>query len=113
MSSIAKLTKLNWLNLVDNKIEDLSPLTSLTNLTTLWLSNNQISDITPLLENTDLSGKINLQNNPISNTALTTHIPALRARGISVYHDYIPSDIVTLKDTNLKKAIREDLGIQT
>ena len=67
----------------------------------------------PLLENTGVSGKINLQNNPISNTALTTHIPALRARGISVYHDDIPSDIVTFKDANLEKAIREALGIPT
>jgi len=112
LSGLSKLTALSILNLADCKIKDLSPLSNLTSLTELQIRNNQVRDISPILGNSDLSSLF-LNGNPLSNTALTTHIPALKARGINVDHDEIPSDIVTFKDTNLEKAIRESLGIPT
>jgi len=84
----------------------------LTNLTNLELRDNQISDISPLLENTGILGGIQLQGNPLSNTALSTHIPALEARGITVAYDMLEG-VVLFKDANLEKAIRDALGIPT
>ena len=48
------------------------------------------------LLNTGISGKVILKKNPLSNTALTTHIPELKARGITVEHDEIPADIIKI-----------------
>ena len=38
------------LQLMENRITDLSPLAGVPNLTTLWLSGNQVQDVTPLKE---------------------------------------------------------------
>ena len=80
ISPLSKLTKLNFLALGKNQIEDLSPITKLTKISNLWLSNNSISNISSLAENTGISGEIRLKNNPLSNTALSIHIPALEAK---------------------------------
>ena len=42
------LTGLNYLELTDNYIEDLSPLSTMTNLTSLALDFNNITDISSL-----------------------------------------------------------------
>jgi hypothetical protein len=81
-------------------------------LTQLNLKDNQITDISPLIENTGISGAIKLKNNPLNNTALSTHIPALQTRGIKVEYD-MPEGVVLFKDANLEKAIRDALGIPT
>ena len=65
-----------------------------------------------MLENTGISGKIYLKDNPLNNTALSTHIPALEARGIEVSYD-MPESVVLFKDANLEQAIRDALGIPT
>ena len=88
-------------------------MSNLTKLTDLRLQDNKISDIAPLIQNTGISGEIKLKGNPLSNTAYTTHIPALKARGITVDYDALPAGTVTFKDTNLEKAIRDALGIPT
>ena len=48
---------------------------------------NQISDIAPLVDNSGLGkgDKVNLYNNPLSDLAISTQIPALRERGVEVY----------------------------
>ena len=74
-------------NLNNVKTSISSTLRKLTKLERLTLRGNQISDITPIAENTGISGEITLQNNPLNNTALSTHIPALEARGIEVSYD--------------------------
>ena len=88
-------------------------LKNLGKLSDLVLEGNLISDITIISENKGVSGKINLKNNPLSNTTYTTHIPALIKRGITVEYDAAPAGTVTFKDANLEKAIRDALGIPT
>ena len=95
------------LHLDGNQISDISVIAKLNNLVReIGLSGNQISDITPLITNTGISGTIRLQGNPLSNTALSTHIPALEARGIKVEYD-MPEGVVLFKDANLEKSIRD------
>ena len=113
ISALSKLTNLKYLNLHDNQISDLSPLIDATEIKELYLEGNQIREITPLIANTGISGKINFKNNPLSNTAYTTQIPALIKRGITVEYDIVPAGAVNFKDANLEKAIRDALGITT
>ena len=85
LSSLTNLTEL-WLEV--NQISDISALSSLTNLTWLYLNGNQINDISALVANPGLSAGdyIDLQNNPLSQVALDTHIPQLQARGVQVLY---------------------------
>jgi len=96
LSGLANLTGLTGLWLYGNEISDISAVANLTNLTYLELRDNQISDITPIAENTGISGEITLQNNPLNNTALSTHIPALEARGIEVSYDISTIEVIHL-----------------
>ncbi len=81
ISSLTNLTKLSYLSLGSNQISDISVLADLTNLGQLRLFQNKISDIAPLLEDTRRSDlTIRLQNNPLSNTALSNHIPELQSQ---------------------------------
>ena len=86
INPLADLNDLHLLWLSDNHIADLTPLKQLTNLRELKLNNNRIEDLTPLIANTGLGAgdDVELKNNPLSDQALTEHIPALKARGISV-----------------------------
>src|SRR6476646_9478784 len=59
-----KLSTLTSLDLSNNQIADLQPLSSLTNLTILILSNNQIADLQPLSSLTHLT-TLDLSNNQI------------------------------------------------
>ncbi|XWK90996.1 MAG: leucine-rich repeat domain-containing protein [Phormidium sp.] len=58
------LMKRTKLNLNNNQITDINPLSTLTNLTELYLHNNQITDINPLSTLTNLN-KLNLRFNQI------------------------------------------------
>ena len=113
ISALSNLTGLVYLNLHYNQINDLSPLIDMIGIKELYLEGNQVREITPLIKNTGISGKINLKNNPLSNIAYTTHIPALIKKGIAIEHDAAPAGTVTFKDANLEKAIRDALGIPT
>jgi len=88
ITPLASLTGLERLGLVFNQITDISALAGLTNLIELDLRYNQITDISPLVSNSGLGSgdELYLTNNPLSQTSLTTHIPALEARGVTVYH---------------------------
>jgi len=113
ITAVSNLTSLTKLYLWENQISDVSPLANLANLTYLWLNSNKITDISPLVENTGISGIIKLQNNPLSNTALSTHIPALKARGITVEYDEAPTDMIKMSDSVLEAALRQAIDIPT
>ena len=94
ISPLSSLINLKRLYLDENRISDISALSDLTNLTGLVLHDNSISDISPLVANTGLGsgGRVylDLQNNPLSNTSLNTHIPMLQDRGVTVRFDPTP-----------------------
>ncbi len=86
-SSISDLTGLEYatslevLVLANNNISDISPLSELTNLTILHLEGNSITDISDLEFD---GGSVFLNGNPLSDTSINTHIPALKANGVTV-----------------------------
>jgi Leucine-rich repeat (LRR) protein len=107
LTGLEYCTGLNQLDLRDNQINDLASLAGLTNLTQLYLQNNQISDIAPLVDNSGLAtgDTVWLSSNPLSQTSITVHIPALQARGVMVAWD--DPVVVTFPDANLEAAIRQ------
>ena len=86
ISPLAALTNLTDLNLNHNGLADISPLVGLTNLKELWLENNGISDLSPLVANMglDRGDKVVVDDNPLSDISINTHIPALSDRGVRV-----------------------------
>ena len=56
-----------------------------TNLKRLFLERNSIRDISSLIANTGLD-RVHLQDNPLSDKALSEQIPALEARGVIVIY---------------------------
>jgi len=86
ISPLAALTSLTWLWLAHNQINDISPLAALTSLTDLWLHDNQIGDISSLVQNAGLGtgDMVNLQSNPLSSDSVSTYIPQLQGRGVTV-----------------------------
>ena len=86
LSPLSGLTKLKTLGLAYNNISDISPLAELTGLAKVGLRHNGISDIPSLVTNTGLGGgdQILLNDNPLSYTAVNTHIPVLQSRGVMV-----------------------------
>ena len=85
LTLINEIKYLQRLFLSNNRIEDVSPLAKLTYLRDLRLSTNRIEDISPLAELTRLR-YLHLMSNPLSDQALTEHIPALEARGVTVHY---------------------------
>ena len=111
LTPLAGLTNLTWLRLSDNSILDLTPLAGLTSLTGLELGDNAISDIAPLVENTGLGigNWIDVRGNPLSDTSINTHIPALQARGVISDGDGEETP-VAIPDAKLHAAIANELG---
>ena len=89
ISTLSGLTNLFLLNLEDNAITDISALSGLTKLVWLHLSNNAITDISPLVANTGLESRdtVDVRGNPLSSVAITSHIPTLQERGVTVHFD--------------------------
>ena len=87
ISPLAGLTNLVILGLWNNSISDISTLAGLTHLFFVGLWNNNISDIAPLVANGGLGQgeEVNVSENPLSDTSIYTHIPALQSRGIEVH----------------------------
>ena len=112
LTPLAELTNLTVLFLGSNQISDLSPLAELTNLTDLNLESNQISDITSLVQNTgvDAGDTVDLTDNPLSTTAVNTHIPALQDRGVTVEFDVSLPEVINIPDPNLRAVLEEALG---
>ena len=121
ISPLAGLTQLTTLYLYNNSISDISPLAGLTLLTLLLLNNNSISDISPLVTNTGLGlggtvATVIVNENPLSDASINTHIPALQRRGVNVEFDAIvmqPEDMGQMgdiPDPYLRAAIEAELG---
>ena len=72
-----------------SRIADLTGIDSAVNMQYLDLNNNNVSDLSPLVENTGLrrGTYIALGGNPLSYQSIHTHIPILQSRGISVEFD--------------------------
>ena len=107
LSPLSRLTNLTGLDLNGNGVSDISALASLTNLTWLVLMVNSISDISPLVVNTGLGSgdEVYLWSNPLSCTALNTHIPALQSRGVTVHSDGSDGGSDDDCDTRLEEAV--------
>jgi hypothetical protein len=86
ISPLVGHASLEELYLTLNSITDISALSGLTNLSYINLQYNQISDLAPLVSNSGLGSgdEVRLENNPLSDTSINTHIPALVARGVTV-----------------------------
>lgn len=86
ISPLAELDSLEAVWLPANQIVDITVLASWTRLAVLDLSYNRIVDIQPLVDNNGLQtgDAVSLTGNPLSETSITVHIPALQARGVNV-----------------------------
>ena len=67
-----------------NAISNLEPLSSLEDLNVLDLSDNLIFDLAPLAGSLGDGDWVKLTGNPLTETSLNTHIPALRSAGVEV-----------------------------
>lgn len=85
---LAALSSLQVLVLSRNEIIDVGPLSRLDRLDRVELSYNEIIDVSPLVANPGLgqSDTVHLQDNPLSDKALSEQIPALEARGVIVIY---------------------------
>ena len=114
ISPLARLTKLTELNLRNNIISNISPLARLTQLIELYLQQNIISDLSPLVANTGLGNgdKVYVAGNPLDALSLSSHIPVLQSRRVTVEFDQIvvPPQTVNIPDPNLRNAIEKALG---
>ena len=94
LTGLQYASNLTSLSLNNNRISNVAPLAGLTQLTTLDLRGNWILDVSSLVGLTQLRGSNNqhglsLQGNPLSDTAVRTHIPQLQAAGVNVGFDEI------------------------
>ena len=114
ISPLARLTKLTELNLENNIISDISPLTRLTQLIELSLQQNIISDLSPLVANTGLGNgdRVYVKGNPLDALSLSSHIPVLQSRRVTVEFDQVvvPPQTVNIPDPNLRNRIEKALG---
>ena len=114
ISSLATLVLLRELNLENNRIEDLAPLAGLASLHVLDLDHNQVHDVAALVENPGLGtgDTVSLAGDPLGADALTTHIPELEARGVSVAYDrddFPDSPLRVLRDQAVSMEVEADL----
>ncbi|MCX8093405.1 MAG: leucine-rich repeat domain-containing protein [Candidatus Goldbacteria bacterium] len=86
INPLSGLTKLRYLNLSNNKINDISALSGLTDLYSLNLANNQIVDISVLSSLTNLV-YLTLSNNIISDIALLSGL--LKLQGLYLNNNRI------------------------
>ena len=86
LTGLETATNLQHLNLIGNTITNISPLIGLTNLKVLRLEGNAISDLSPLVANVGLGNgdKVVVDDNPLSETSINSHLPVLVDRGVRV-----------------------------
>ena len=105
------------MDLGDNQISDLSPLSELTSLTKLDLQYNQISDLSPLADLISLRD-INLINNPLSDLGPLSNLTNLEV--LDVYYGKV-SDVsplasleklpILVMPSALRAVVREELRL--
>lgn len=85
------LSNLSWLEANRNRVSDISGLSTLTNLRKAYLAVNLVTDVSPLVENVGLGhgDYVRLDGNPWSDESRTSHIPALRRRGVDVRDNHV------------------------
>jgi Leucine-rich repeat (LRR) protein len=94
ISAFSDLMNLRRIYLGDNQIVDISAFSDLMNLSYIELDNNQIEDLYPLIQNNEFGERqswepedtIYLYNNPLNETSINIYIPELEARGVIVYY---------------------------
>lgn len=86
ISHLGGFTRLVNVYLDNNSVSDISAITALTELNFLRLNNNSISDAEPLVDSVGITATdyVEITRNPLNRDSVTLHIPALRARGVSV-----------------------------
>ena len=109
LSPLSELSGLESLDLANNSITSVSPLSGLTSLTELDLRNNQITDVSPLsglnsLTMLKLSGNTGITNPEV--------LYKLRQGGTTITGVTIP-DVVAFADTALETAVKSALNLQT
>ena len=92
LTGLQHASNLTILSLNNNSISDVLPLVGLTQLTMLSLRDNWISNVSSLVDLAQLRASTNLQRlylqgNPLSDTAVSTHIPWLQGAGVGVRFD--------------------------
>jgi Leucine-rich repeat (LRR) protein len=87
LAPLSGLTAVTHLYLDINEISDLGPIEGLGALENLSLQYNQVVDVAPLVANSGLAegDQVWLQSNPLSEASINVGIPALEARGVTVY----------------------------
>ena len=106
---ISNLTKVTDLNLLGNQITDISLLSNLANLIELNLGGNQITDIS-VLSNLSNLAELNLLGNQLPAEAGLI-IQELKDRSVNVTHGFIQEPIdVNIPDANLRKLLEWELG---
>ena len=104
LTPLSGLTRLERLDVADNKITDVSALSGLENLTTLDLRNNQITDVAPLKDLINLTYIYLRGNENLENLEWLGAIEKLRS-------DIRLPSVVDIPDTNLDTAVRTALRI--
>ena len=113
ISALSSLTDIKAFGLRDNQIADISALSGLSNLWLLELSNNQIVDIAPLVSNAGIdSGDIvTLRENQVARQSSSQDVlnfEALQRRGVNVL--FTSPAVASFSDPGLEAAIREAIG---
>ena len=108
---IGMLPNLTEFSADDNHISNVTSISALSQLTSLSFKNNQIREIKAISGNTNINGTINLKGNPLSNVSLTSHIPDLVERGLTVVYDSPQGEMVPFVDPRLEKIIRAVLPV--
>jgi len=88
ISGIKNLENLDYLDAADNEIKDISELEYLPNIHLIGLSGNNIEDISPLVNNANIGTGVHLYltGNPLNEQSVNEYIPALQARGVTVFY---------------------------
>ena len=110
ITPLSNLTQLNRLEVSWNQIADVSPLANLTQLEVLRIDNNRVVDVSPLANLTQLT------NLTLANNAITDFRPLfglnLKSVDIDIHKlQELASADVEIPDSNLERAIREELGL--
>lgn len=87
LGPLAGLANLRYVYVEYAAVSDLSPLSGLPFIEKISIRYDQVSDIAPLVANPGLGSgdEVWLENNPLSDTSINSHIPALEARGVTVH----------------------------
>ena len=87
IEDISALSGMNLRELIlgENRVEDISALSGQRNLTDLYLWFNNIEDISALSDLGRLT-EVELRWNPLNESSVNDHIPALKRRGVRVFY---------------------------